>query len=159
MAGVVVALSSRVGGMAERLGFKPPLFSGVVLIAAGLVIDASQLGSGRDLATWTPVVALIGLGIGLCYPLLSAAAVRAMPASELAAATAVNQCARQLGAALGVAVTVAALGPRTPAPLSHFHLAWLLGAALAALGGVAAAALPHGREPAFSACEPARIAA
>jgi EmrB/QacA subfamily drug resistance transporter len=146
MALVVVILSMRVGGLSERVGFRLPLRSGAVLICAGLLLDAAVLGDPRMLLfPWLPVVMLIGLGIGLCYPLLSAAAVSEMPTGELASATAVNQCARQLGAALGVAAAVAALGAATPAPVADFHLAWLVGAGFALIAALAAAALPSGR--------------
>jgi hypothetical protein len=64
-----------------------------------------------------------------------------MPADELASATAINVCARQLGAALGVAATVAAIGPRASAGDHRFHLAWIVCAGFAALAAGAAAAL------------------
>jgi len=43
---------------------------------------------------------LIGVGLALCYLLLGAAAVHGLPGHELASATGINQCTRQLGAAL-----------------------------------------------------------
>jgi EmrB/QacA subfamily drug resistance transporter len=144
MAIIVVTLSTRVGAVAGRYGFRPPLMAGVALMAAGLLLDAALLGEHeRFVSQWLPVVLIIGLGIGLCYPLLGAAAVARMPMSEIAGATAVNQCARQLGAALGVAVAVAALGTGSPAAVTRFHLAWTLGAGFAVLAAIAAAALPR----------------
>lgn len=143
---LALALSTRVGGLSERIGFRLPLLFGAVLIGGGLLLDAAVIGEQRMLPfPWLAVAMLIGLGIGLCYPLLSAAAVSGMPASELAAATAVNQCARQLGAALGVAAAVAALGAGRPAPVASFHLSWLVGAGFAGLAALAAAALPSAR--------------
>jgi MFS family permease len=132
-----------VGALSQRVGFRPPLLAGVALIAAGLLIDSLELGSAEHFAAqWLPVVVVIGCGIGLCYPLLTAAAISGLPSAELAGATAVNQCARQLGAALGVAVAVAALGPDSPAPVERFHVAWLVGAAFSLVAAAAAAGLP-----------------
>jgi hypothetical protein len=89
------------------------------------------------------VVIVIGIGIALCYLLLGAAAVATTAAADLAAVTAINQCARQLGAALGVASTVAAIGAQAHSA-AHFRLAWLICAGFAALAAISAAAL--GRE-------------
>jgi hypothetical protein len=50
----------------------------------------------------------------------------------------VNQCGRQLGAALGVAATVAALGTSPRAAVSGFHTAWLLSGACSAIAALAA---------------------
>jgi MFS family permease len=77
-------------------------------------------------ASWIAVALLIGTGVGLVYLLLGAAAVDGLPSHELASATAVNQCARQLGAALGVAATVAVLDAAGPTTVNQFHLAWAL---------------------------------
>jgi hypothetical protein len=78
----------------------------------------------------------LGLGAGLIAIGLVLQALTRRPAGELAAATALNQCSRQLGAALGVAVTVAAIGSAGRAGTDRFHLVSLICAALA---GVAAA--------------------
>ena len=140
MAGTVVALSFRVGHLPARVGFRPPLALGAGLIAVGLIINAGLETGGHFDPIWVPVVVVIGTGIALCYLLLGAAAVATTAASDLAAATAINQCARQLGAALGVACTVAALG-NDAHDLGHFHLAWLICAGFAILAALTAAAL------------------
>ncbi len=140
MAAAVVALSFRVGNLPERVGFRPPLAAGAALIAIGLTINAA-IASGRSFqAFWVPIVVVIGTGIALCYLLLGAAAVANTAASDLAAVTAINQCARQLGAALGVASTVAAIGTHAHSVM-HFHLAWLICAGFSALAAVCAAVL------------------
>jgi hypothetical protein len=56
----------------------------------------------------------------------------------LAVGSAVNQTARQVGGAVGVAVLVAILGnPASPqAALPHFRHLWLLSCAMAAAAGV-----------------------
>jgi Na+/melibiose symporter-like transporter len=143
MAGTVVALSFRVGHLPARTGFRPPLAGGAALIAIGLAINAAVEGGQAFDALWVPVVIVIGIGIALCYLLLGAAAVATTAAADLAAVTAINQCARQLGAALGVASTVAAIGAQAHSA-AHFRLAWLICAGFAALAAISAAAL--GRE-------------
>ena len=126
MVGIAFLLTTRVGHLANRVGFRTPLMAGPLCMAAGLMLSAA-LDAGAHFSTrWLWLAGLVGLGIGLCYPLLGAAAVDGLGPGDLAAATAVNQCARQIGAALGVAAVVPALGTRLPTPAARFHEAWML---------------------------------
>jgi predicted MFS family arabinose efflux permease len=140
MAATVVALSFRVGHLPARVGFRLPLAVGATLIAVGLVIDAGIETGHSFRPVWVLVAIVIGTGIALCYLLLGAAAVAHTAASDLAAVTAINQCARQLGAALGVASAVAAIGIHSHSA-AHFHLAWLICAGFSVLAALSAAAL------------------
>lgn len=141
MAVVVIVLSTRVGAVADRAGFAAPLAVGAGLIALGLVLQALTAAGSRFQPSWVGCVLVVGLGIGLCYPLLGAAAVHGLPPGHLAAATALNQCARQLGAAFGVAASVAAIGSAAREPAGRFHLAWMLSAGLALLAALGACTL------------------
>jgi EmrB/QacA subfamily drug resistance transporter len=131
MAVLAMGLSTHVGRLSDSTGFAVPLAAGAALIAAGLTLQALTAGGDSFEPSWVACVLVTGLGIGLCYPLLGAAAVHGLAAGHLAAATALNQCARQLGAALGVAATVAAIGSSGEAGTSRFHAAWALCAAFA----------------------------
>jgi len=66
------------------------------------------------LTLWLPTLALAGIGVGLSLPGLSSAAVASLPPSRFATGGAVNNTARQIGAALGVALLVALVGSPTP---------------------------------------------
>jgi EmrB/QacA subfamily drug resistance transporter len=138
MAGTVVVLSLRVGALAQRHGFRIPLAAGAGLAATGLALDAAIQSGHAFNPSWIAVAILIGTGVGLCYLLLGGAAVDGLPSHELASATAVNQCARQLGAALGVASTVAVLDAAGATTVSRFHLAWALCAAYLLAAGTSA---------------------
>lgn len=140
MAGTVVALSLRVGHLPARIGFRPPLTAGAALMAVGLATNAATQTGHSFHVTWIPIVMVIGIGIGLCYLLLTAAAVATTAPADLAAVTAINQCARQLGAALGVASAVAAIGTHAHAA-ARFHLAWLICAGFALLAAICATAM------------------
>ena len=123
---VVAAVSGPAGRMAGRLGFRPVLLTGFAVFAAGLGWFALRVGLHPDyLATWLPGTLVVGLGIGLTFPVLSAAAVSSLHPERFAVGGAVNQTARQIGGALGVAVLVAILGsPRTEVQaLASFHTA------------------------------------
>lgn len=139
---VVVVLTTRVGRLADVVGFRPPLATGASLMAIGLVVSAATLSGDRFAAGWLVLAVVIGIGVGLCYPLLAAAAVHGLHSADLAAASALNQSARQLGAALGAATAVGVLGSAGVPSLDRFHAVWLLAAGFCALAAVVAAFLP-----------------
>ena len=58
-------------------------------------------------AEYLPSMALTGLGVSLCLPQLSSAAVQGLPSDQFGSGSAVNQAVRNLGATLGVALVVA----------------------------------------------------
>jgi hypothetical protein len=59
---------------------------------------------------WLPGLLLSGASVGLVLPSLSGAAVSKLPAQHYAVGSAVNQATRQIGAVIGVAITVLLLG-------------------------------------------------
>jgi EmrB/QacA subfamily drug resistance transporter len=145
---VVAAVSGPAGKVANKYGFRLVLIVGLTFFVAGLLYYALRVGPHPEyLAQWLPATLLGGLGIGLTFPVLGAAAVSSLHPERFAVGSAVNQTARQVGGAVGVAVLVVILG--TPHSLSTAltstrHL-WLYCALMAALSGVAAAGI--GRRP------------
>jgi EmrB/QacA subfamily drug resistance transporter len=145
---VVAALSRTTGRLAATHGYRPVLVAGGLTFAAGLLYLVTAVGAeAQYLAVWLPSGLLIGLGVALTFPVLSAAVVAGLPAERFAAGGALNQTARQLGAVLGVAALVAILGtPATPdAAVDAFHRAWIF----CAVASVASAAISsfQRREP------------
>src|SRR4051794_2129479 len=141
---VVVLITTRVGRLADVVGYRSPLVAGASLMAAGLAVSAASLGGDHFTARWLLLAVVIGLGIGLCYPLLAAAAVHGLPSAELAAASALNQSARQLGAALGAATAVGVLGSSAAPSLERYHTVWLVAAGFSAVAAAVALLLPSG---------------
>ena len=139
---VVAAVSGPAGRLATRHGFRAVLLAGFVIFAAGLSWYATQVGLRPEyLAQWLPATLITGLGVGLTFPVLSAAAVASLHPSRFAVGSAVNQTSRQVGGALGVAALVAILAtdPTPGSTLEHFRHLWTYSAAMAALaGGIAA---------------------
>jgi NTE family protein len=136
---VVAAVSGPAGKLAGRWGFRRVLLGGFAVFAAGIVWYATHVGLRPDyLGTWLPGTVVVGLGIGLTFPVLSAAAVSSLPAPRFAVGSAVNQTARQIGGALGVALLVVILGapPSASAALEHFHDLWWFAASTTVLAGI-----------------------
>jgi hypothetical protein len=104
------------------------------------------------LSEWVPATLITGLGIGLTFPVLSAAAVSSLHAERFAVGSAVNQTARQIGGAFGVAILVVILGtPSTrAAALTGFQHLWMY-AALMALASGGLCALLKGRSASTTA--------
>jgi EmrB/QacA subfamily drug resistance transporter len=139
------------GRIDRRLGARVKMTAGMVLVSGGLLgLAQIQVGSSYD-AIW-PFEVLLGLGMGLTTPALSAAGMAAVDRDETGVAAGVVNAARQLGGALGIAVlgSVAAALARTDwqhrlsllAPAGHVkaaHLSTLVlggqGKAIAAIAG------------------------
>jgi EmrB/QacA subfamily drug resistance transporter len=134
---LVALLSGPSGRLAARVGFRPVIASGSLVFALGMCWFALVSGSHPAyLTVWLPGLLFVGVGIGLAFPVLGAAAASSLPADRFAVGSAVNQTCRQVGGALGVAILVAILGKRTgPTALAAFEHLWALSATMAALTG------------------------
>jgi EmrB/QacA subfamily drug resistance transporter len=142
---VVAAVSGPAGRLAARLGFRPVLLSGAACFAGSLAWYAIRIGLHPSyLAEWLPATLVAGLGIGLTFPVLSAAAVSSLHADRFAVGSAVNQTARQVGGALGVALLVVLLGvPHSPmSALEGFRHLWVFSGSMALACGLICLLLP-----------------
>ncbi len=145
---VVAAVSGPAGRVAQRIGFRTVLLVGFAVFAGGLAWYATAIGLHPSYVTrWLPATLITGLGIGLTFPVLSAAAVSSLHVERFAVGSAVNQTARQVGGAFGVALLVVILGnPRSPASaLVNFRHLWAFAAAMAVLSGLVTTLLRRGR--------------
>lgn len=134
---IVVALVSRWSGkLAARCGFRRVLIPGFAVFAGGLLWYMLRVGLHPDyVRSWLPGTIISGLGIGLTFPVLAAAAVASLGFDRFAVGSAVNQTARQVGGAVGVAVLVAILAGSASDPMAHFQHMWAFAAAMAAAAG------------------------
>jgi EmrB/QacA subfamily drug resistance transporter len=141
---LVVALVSGIAGRrAARVGFRAVLIPGALVFASGLLWFGLRVeAEPAYLAVWLPGTLLIGLGIGLTFPVLSAASVSSLPKERFGVGSAVNQTARQVGGSLGIAILVVILGSHAEEAaglaLARYQTLWLYEACMALLsGGVA----------------------
>jgi MFS family permease len=131
------------GQFANRRGFRG------IAVAGGLAYAASAVwllvfadAHTSYVVDWLPAAVLAGLGIGICFPILSAASVSSIPAHQFAVGGAVNQAARQVGAVVGVALAVAVLGSAVPASAAAGFDRWfLLSCLIAAASALVASGL------------------
>jgi len=147
---------SAIGPLAAALvvvRFGPPslaYFALLALVAAGVLWYVARVHlAPHYLSLWLPGTLIVGLGIGLTFPVLSAAAVSSLQPERFSVGSAVNQTARQIGGALGVALLVVILGnPKNAArSLENFHHLWLFVACMALSAGVISLALRRRPSP------------
>jgi NTE family protein len=143
---VVAVVAGTAGKVAARVGFRPVLAVGALCFAAGLLWYVLRVEATPDyLGVWLPGTLVVGLGIGLTFPVLSAAAVSSLPPHRFAVGSAVNQTVRQIGGALGIAILVVILGtPDGPAAaVDRFSDLWAFSAVCALTSGVIGSLIPR----------------
>nr|BEK62891.1 MFS transporter [Kitasatospora purpeofusca] len=122
-----VALGS--AALVRRLGPGRVAALGTLLFAAGIGWWTAAIGVRPGYATeLLPGMLLTGLGVGLTLPTLVGSAAAALPPARFATGSAVTTMARQIGAVVGVALTVGLIGtPHGPqAALDGFRRGWIL---------------------------------
>jgi EmrB/QacA subfamily drug resistance transporter len=141
-AGIVSPFSGKVSA---RFGTRRTVVAGAVAFTAAGAWPLASAGSHPAYAVVVlPSMLAWGLANALIQPPLFAAA-GTVPHAELASGSAVLATARQLGAALGVAIFVAVLGSHPAGSLAGFDRAWavvVITAAITALAGLAACGRP-----------------
>jgi EmrB/QacA subfamily drug resistance transporter len=140
--------------LVTRIGFKPTLIAGMLLIAAGLVWFAQVSAPGGTYVGDILFPSLLAaVGLGLAFVPTTIAAVTGTRPDEAGLASGLINTSQQVGGALGLAIlaTVAtgrtddaiATGERNPAVAltEGFQDAFIVGAGMALLGALLAATL------------------
>jgi EmrB/QacA subfamily drug resistance transporter len=142
---VAVVVAGPASRLAQRIGPRPVLVAGGLFWGGAVMWFVGRVGTRPDFAgQWLPGMVLLGIGAGVLFPNLSGTAVASAPGESFATATGMNSVARQVGAALGVAVAVAIIG--TPAPataVAVFHHVWTFGAICLFIAGLGCLLVGH----------------
>jgi EmrB/QacA subfamily drug resistance transporter len=163
MAIVMIAVAPRVPRLVERVGVRPVGPTGLALMAVGLLV-LSTMDAGSSYWHLLAGGLVLGLGMALAAPPATTAIVESLPDEKQGVASAVNDAAREVGGALGIAVLgsvladqVGELGPGlNPASfVDGFSAALVVGAAVLAAGALFVAVRAPGRRQAGQAL-PAR---
>ncbi|WP_431980277.1 MFS transporter [Streptomyces qinglanensis] len=145
---LMLALSSRAGALAQRIGPRMPLTVGPLLLAAGMLlmlrIPVGEGGVGSYAAYVLPAVLVFGLGLATTVAPVTATALAAAPSEHSGVASGVNNAVSRVAQLTAVAAlpVVAGIGgsdfqdPRAFA--DGFRTAMLITAALAVAGGLLA---------------------
>jgi EmrB/QacA subfamily drug resistance transporter len=110
---VLIIITAPIAGrLADRLGSRPLMTAGLILVAISLVIE-SRLTVHSGYGLLLPGFILMGIGMGLVMSPMSTAAMNAVNRTKAGAASGVLSMTRMVGSTFGVAVMgalVAAIG-------------------------------------------------
>ncbi len=147
---VLLAVAPISGRLTGHIGLRAPLVTGLVLIAAALLLMRGLEPS----SSWThllPGFIVGGLAIGVISPALAAAMAGVLSADQVGLASGINNTFRQLGIAVGIAVLGAVFthpaGGGLPGLVDGLNAVFAAAAAIAAAGAVIAWPLLGGFAP------------
>lgn len=107
---VMLLLSARAGQLAQRIGPRPLLVGGPLLIAAGMLLMV-RIGPGSTyFGSVFPAVLVFGLGLVAVAGPVSAAVLGAAPERDAGVASALNNAIARAGGLLAIAVVPAVAG-------------------------------------------------
>ncbi|MGI9557744.1 MAG: MFS transporter, partial [Solirubrobacterales bacterium] len=166
--GFIVA-SGIASQLVGRIGFRPVIVVGLIVIAIGLYLFSNMSVDGTFLADILPASLVSALGGGFALVALIIAATSGVPRRESGLASGLVNTSQQVGGALGLAILAsvaastsgdAAAEATDPSDIpqalvSGFQDAFLVGAGIAVLGAVVALFLIHSADSRLhrSACE------
>ncbi|NMN93823.1 MFS transporter [Antrihabitans stalactiti] len=99
----LISISLIAPWLADRVGLRIVTVSGLLLIGAGLFL-ISRLNADAEYADILWPLLILSVGMGLCTAPATAAIVAETPPEKHGVAAAVNDAAREIGAAIGIAV-------------------------------------------------------
>jgi MFS family permease len=163
MAVVSVGLSAR---LVIRFGIRPPLATGLALVALGLVLLSRAPVDGTFVFDVMPAMILVGIGAGMAFNPVFVSAMSDMDTAESGLGSGLVNTSFTLGGSIGLAALVSLATSRTDSLESSgsdqldaltggYHAGLLVGALFAATAAaLAALLLRFGAAPATSQDEP-----
>jgi predicted MFS family arabinose efflux permease len=104
MAAVMMPLSTTAPTIAERVGFRRTLVTGMLLMAAGLALLALLVDPDGGYLSVLPAILMLGAGVGLAMSPATAAITSSLPEEKQGVASALNDTVREMGGAVGIAL-------------------------------------------------------
>lgn len=150
---IMLALSSRAGDLAQRIGPRWPLTTGPMLIAGGMVMFASIGPETSYLTDVLPAASVFGLGLAASVAPVTSTAIGSVPDGRSGAASGTNNAVARTGQLIAVAAVPPLVGLTgealsDPAQLNAgFAEAMIVGAVFVVLGGLAALVMFRGEVP------------
>jgi EmrB/QacA subfamily drug resistance transporter len=141
---LMLALSARVGMLADRIGPRLPMTAGPLGIAAGLLLLSRVREGATYVGTVLPGVVVFGLGLTLTVAPLTATVLAAAAARHAGVASGINNAIARAAGLIAIAVIPGLTGLtgnayRHPTVFANgFRTAMLISAALAAAAGALA---------------------
>ncbi len=171
MGALSIGLSAK---LVLRFGIRPPLATGLLLAALGLLLFARAPVDGNFVVDVLPPMILLGLGAGMAFNPVLLAAMSDVEPTEAGLASGFVNTSFMMGGALGLAVLASLAASRTDTLLADgesqvaaltggYHAAFLVGAlfaaSAAAIGGLLLRKGAYADEQAKAEGEPEPVAA
>jgi Na+/melibiose symporter-like transporter len=141
---IMLGFSARSGALAQRIGARLPLTLGPLIIAAGLLLMMTIDPGTSYLTGILPAIVVFGAGLTLVVAPVTATVLAAADSRHSGIASGVNNAVARVAGLLAVAVLPVAAGITgddfyDPQKMTDgFHMAMMICAVLAVLGGVLA---------------------
>jgi len=139
------------GALADRIGSRPLLVTGLLLQAGGLAwVAALASTADTSYARWVVPLIIAGIGISMTVPTVPTAALGAVPPGDVGRASGVNNTLQRFGAAFGIALVSAVFAANghfgsAASFTSGYRPAMVVSAGISLLGAAAAAAIGRRR--------------
>lgn len=154
LAGGIIVSAGLASTLTTRIGFKPVLAGGMVLVAGGLFWFSQVSPDGTYVGDLLFPSLLAALGLGFAFVPLTIAAVSGVRPDDAGLASGLINTSQQVGGALGLAILVAvanssfsdATGTPSERLTESFQSAFLVGTALAITGAVLSLVLIRSRD-------------
>lgn len=152
---VTILLSAgAASAVVTKVGVRPPLIGGFVLVAIGLAWFSQVSADGSWLADVLLPSLVVAVGMGMAFVSVTLAATAGIAAHEAGLASGVLNTSQQVGGALGLAILSTLANDRTrdamaeaaspPVAMTEgFQLAFAVGAGFAVVGAILACLLVH----------------
>lgn len=108
---VMIVVSRRSVALAARIGVRPVVTAGLVVLALALAA-LSFVTASTAYVPYGLALVLVATGMGLSVPSLSTGIVTSLPQAQAGVGSGINSAVREVGAALGVAVVGSVLASR-----------------------------------------------
>ena len=155
----IILSAGAASALVTRIGFKPTLIAGLLLIAVGLVwFSRVRPTGGTFLGDVLGPSILAAVGLGLSFVPITIAAVTDVKPHEAGLASGLINTSQQVGGALGLAILATVANSRTQSVLASgvhstsialtkgYQVAFLVGAGFAIIGAILAAVLISSRD-------------
>ena len=144
------------GALADRIGARPLLVTGLALQAAGLAWVAYVASASASYAQFVAPLIIAGVGISMTLPTVATAVLGAVPPADIGRASGLNNTMQRFGGAFGVAIVTAVFAAHghlgsAASVVSGYRPALAVSAGLSLVGAVAAVAVGRRRAAAAGA--------
>jgi EmrB/QacA subfamily drug resistance transporter len=148
---MIIASAGVASQLTTRIGFKPVLITGMLMLTAGLVWFSRSSATGSYLGDVLFPSLVVGFGLGLAFVSVMIASVMGTKPNEAGLASGLINTSQQVGGALGLAILSAVATASTNhvaaghthgyALTAGFQTAFLVGAGFALLGALLASVM------------------